>query len=137
MPYDDKKRKGASAAGAGARKVTPKNQMTKTPLSNRTKGKVTELPEVTVTAKRPSGPTAEQRTAATDWQKKARAVNAQAGMPVAAKGTTMRSQQDAYAKSKQGTSASSVNREQRITKMAEEMEREAMSNKTILKLKKP
>ena len=75
------------------------------------------------TSKRPKV-TAENTAKMTDYNKKAKAVNAAAGTKLADKDSPMFAKQQSYAKAKQPTNASSLNRESRLTAIAAEMKKE-------------
>jgi len=120
MPYDKIKKGKAAGAGSAARPTTKK---TATKTTSKNSG-VTNLPEVTVSAKRPSKPTQAQINAATDWTKKAKAQNAPAGTSAGKKGSKRYNETLENQKNKPAN-ASSLNRESRATSLALKLEREA------------
>jgi hypothetical protein len=64
---------------------------------------------------------AQQMHDATDYNKKARAVNAKQGTKLAKKGSEMRDKQDEYAMRKQGSISSSADRGPRLAQEAKNM----------------
>tara|TARA_R110000868_G_scaffold99646_1_gene274175 strand:+ start:3089 stop:3502 length:414 start_codon:yes stop_codon:yes gene_type:complete len=126
MPYDDKKKKGGSASGAGmAGKATPNKAMTKT--SSPVKKKVTNLPSVDAVGKK-------KPTGKVDFDKRAKTIDAAIGTPLGEKGTPKGDAQRAFAKQKiKEGNASSLNRDSRISKLADELRAQDSASKSTFK----